>query len=120
MTMNTQAEGEGPAFEAAPEPTRQVYTVNEFCKAYAVPRVTLFGLWREGRGPKFMKVGPRTGTILIPVAEAQEWMNRLVEETQRNDWRRHAAVVEAKEAREAAAALAQAYEHDPAYRMRVN
>jgi predicted DNA-binding transcriptional regulator AlpA len=38
-------------------PTRQVYTVKEFCEAYAISRGTLFSLWREGRGPKFMKLG---------------------------------------------------------------
>src|SRR4051794_40023859 len=83
-------------------PARQVYTVKEFCEAYAISRGTLFTLWREGRGPKFMKLGGGgfgpNGRLLIPVEEAESWQRRLVAETHASDWRRKVIEAEVRDA----------------------
>jgi hypothetical protein len=32
-------------------------TVSQFCSAHGISRGTLYGLWREGRGPRFILLG---------------------------------------------------------------
>jgi hypothetical protein len=34
-------------------PYEPSYTVDEFCKAEPISRVALYGMWREGSGPRF-------------------------------------------------------------------
>jgi hypothetical protein len=50
------------------------YSVLEFCKAYRICRGLLYRLWREGAGPKMMKIGKRT---VISREAAQEWRQKL-------------------------------------------
>lgn len=33
------------------------YTIDEFCAAERISRSHLYGLWREGKGPRFYRVG---------------------------------------------------------------
>lgn len=56
---------------------RSVYTVNEFCDEHRVSRTLLYGLIKEGKGPRLMKLGRRT---LISVEAANDW-RRQVEST---------------------------------------
>src|SRR5215213_11832887 len=89
-------------------PACQVYDVRSFCEAYAISRGTLFTLWREGRGPKFMKLGGGgfgpNGRLLIPVEEAAAWQRRLVAETHASNWRRKIIEAEVRDAEARAAA----------------
>jgi hypothetical protein len=34
-------------------PYEPSYTVDEFCKAERISRVALYGMWKDGRGPRF-------------------------------------------------------------------
>jgi excisionase family DNA binding protein len=55
---------------------KQVYTVNEFCDAFALSRSYFYQLVAEGRGPTLLKVGRKT---LVPVDAADDWRReRLV------------------------------------------
>ncbi len=36
---------------------QQAYTVNEFCRAYAISRKALYDLWKAGQGPLSYKIG---------------------------------------------------------------
>ncbi|WP_342114578.1 hypothetical protein [Pseudoduganella sp. OTU4001] len=47
-----------------------VFDTDEFCEAHRISRSSLFKLWREGDGPRIMKVGRRT---LISAEAAAEW-----------------------------------------------
>jgi hypothetical protein len=38
-------------------PYEPSYTVDEFCKAERISRVALYGMWREGSGPRFYMNG---------------------------------------------------------------
>jgi len=58
----------------------KAYTVNEFCALYRVSRSQLYKLWREGQGPKFMKLGKRR---LISRFAADQWRMREEERTER-------------------------------------
>ncbi len=53
------------------------YSVDEFCKAERISRVSLYKLWKQGRGPAFMKVGTRT--TISPQAR-REWHDRMERE----------------------------------------
>ena len=53
------------------------YTVNQFTVALNISRSTLYSLWRDGQGPKFIKVGNRT---LIPRESATQWMQNLAQQ----------------------------------------
>jgi predicted DNA-binding transcriptional regulator AlpA len=57
----------------------EMYSVTAFCGAYGISRSFLYNLWREGRGPAFVKVGKRR-LISRPAAEA--WRATLEVETE--------------------------------------
>ncbi len=69
--MNNQAIGYGYT-------NRSVYTINEFCDEYRVSRTLLYGLIKEGRGPRLMKLGRRT---LISVEAANDWRRQVESNT---------------------------------------
>lgn len=46
------------------------YGVAQFCAAHDISRVSLYKLWRDGRGPSHFKVGART---LISREAAERW-----------------------------------------------
>jgi excisionase family DNA binding protein len=50
---------------------RRAYTVEEFAAAYRISPRTLYRLWRQGTGPRRVRVGRR---ILITVEDAEAWM----------------------------------------------
>ena len=49
---------------------RRAYTVREFCEAHRISRSALYGLWREGIGPRFISIGIKK---LISVEAAEAW-----------------------------------------------
>jgi hypothetical protein len=53
---------------------RQAHRPEEFCRVHGMTRATLYQLWREGRGPRVIRLsqGPKA-KILIPVEAAEEW-----------------------------------------------
>lgn len=51
------------------------YTVNEFCSAHNITRGYLYRLWREGAGPRKIKIGRKT---LIAGEDAASWRRSLV------------------------------------------
>jgi predicted DNA-binding transcriptional regulator AlpA len=54
-----------------PAPSRLALTVDEFCSAHGISRTHLYDLWREGRGPRFMRAGDKRR--LISVEAAADW-----------------------------------------------
>lgn len=59
---------------ASTPPDHDVYDVPTFCARHRMSRVTLYKLWRRGKGPRRMEVGSR---IFISVRAAQEWRDSL-------------------------------------------
>jgi excisionase family DNA binding protein len=53
---------------------QQAYTVQEFCRAYAISRKSLYDLWKTGEGPASYKIG-RSRRISRRAAEA--WQQAL-------------------------------------------
>jgi len=51
-----------------------VYNVRAFCEAHDISRGYLYKLWRDGQGPRRMKVGRRT---YISGDAAAEWRSRM-------------------------------------------
>ncbi len=52
-------------------PSRQAYTVQEFCTTHRISRSMLYKMWREGTGPRFILIG---ATKRIITAEgAADW-----------------------------------------------
>lgn len=49
-------------------------SVTAFCKAHSITRPTFYALAKQGRAPRFMKVGSRT---LISVEAAAEWRRQM-------------------------------------------
>ena len=49
---------------------RVAFTVDEFCEDNRISRTTLYKLWKQGIGPRFMQVGERK---LITAEAAAEW-----------------------------------------------
>jgi hypothetical protein len=50
------------------------YSVDEFCAAHGpISRGTLYNMWRDGIGPKFMLVGSGKGRRIISTEAAAEW-----------------------------------------------
>jgi len=47
-----------------------VYTVPLFCLTHQISRSTLYNLWRDGRGPKFFKIG---SSVRISREAATQW-----------------------------------------------
>jgi hypothetical protein len=60
-------------------PLDETLTVDEFIRLEKISKSTLFKLWREGRGPKFHKLGKRT---YISAESRAEWRKQLIEATQ--------------------------------------
>jgi hypothetical protein len=56
--------------ERGERPERRAYSVDEYCDVYNFCRATLYNRWREGGGPRRMKVGART---LISVEAAEDY-----------------------------------------------
>ena len=54
-------------------------TVDEFCEAEKISRTSLLALWREGRGPRFFRVGVKKR---ISHEARMEWRRGLEAETQ--------------------------------------
>src|SRR3954453_16795011 len=52
---------------------RQAYRPEEFARSHGMTRATLYQLWREGRGPRVIRLssGPKA-KIVIPGEAAQE------------------------------------------------
>lgn len=57
-------------------PSAAVYSVNSFCAAHDITKVTFYGLLKKGIGPRIMKVGTRT---LISLEAAAEWRRHMEE-----------------------------------------
>lgn len=55
------------------------YSVPEFCKAHDISRGYLYDLWKNGRGPRYFKLGRRT---IVSGEAAAEWRRRMEEETE--------------------------------------
>jgi predicted DNA-binding transcriptional regulator AlpA len=53
-----------------PQPPRCAFTIAEFCQAHRISRSTLYGLWREGRGPRTKNIGAKR---IITLEAAAEW-----------------------------------------------
>jgi hypothetical protein len=53
---------------------REAYGVVEFAQAHGVSRAHLYNLWRDGVGPKVMRVGRRT---LISKEAAAAWRRQM-------------------------------------------
>ncbi|ART54831.1 hypothetical protein CBP36_11960 [Acidovorax carolinensis] len=62
----------------APTLSKLAYTVPQFCDGFNVSRTHFYGLLKEGRGPRLMKVGRRT---LISAQAAADWCKRMEDET---------------------------------------
>lgn len=50
------------------------YDIPGFCQAHHISRAFLYKLWKEGRGPRIIKIGRRT---LISREAAAEWLRSL-------------------------------------------
>jgi len=46
------------------------FTVDEFAEAYRVSRATVYNMWRDGTGPRKMRV---RGRVLISRDAAEKW-----------------------------------------------
>lgn len=53
---------------------RGAYTISEFTEAYRFSRATLYNMWRDGCGPRRLRVRGRT---LISREAADEWRRSL-------------------------------------------
>jgi predicted DNA-binding transcriptional regulator AlpA len=53
---------------------RVAYSVIEFAQAHGVSRAHLYNLWKDGVGPKAMRVGRRT---LISKEAAEAWRRKM-------------------------------------------
>ena len=53
---------------------RKTYTVKQFTQTYNLSRSTIYRLWRDGRGPRVLRVGRK---VLITVEAAQEWARSM-------------------------------------------
>lgn len=49
-------------------------SVAAFCKSHGITRPTFYKLAKEGRAPRFMKVGSRT---LISIEAAADWRRQM-------------------------------------------
>jgi predicted DNA-binding transcriptional regulator AlpA len=57
-----------------PAVDRVAYSVIEFAQAHGVSRAHLYNLWKDGLGPKAMRVGRRT---LISKEAAETWRRKM-------------------------------------------
>lgn len=60
--------------KAITAPEREAFTVAELAHAYRLSRATLYNLWREGAGPKRMRV---RGRVLVSRDAAEDWRRQL-------------------------------------------
>ncbi len=58
---------------AAPE--QDAMSVSEFSRRHGICKATLYNLWRQGNGPRFMQIGRRR---LISVEAAESWRAEMV------------------------------------------
>ncbi len=52
----------------------KTYTVKQFTQAYNLSRSTVYRMWRDGRGPRVLRVGRK---VLISVEAAEEWVRAM-------------------------------------------
>jgi predicted DNA-binding transcriptional regulator AlpA len=52
----------------------QAFDVEQFCRCHNISRALLYKLWKEGKGPRIMKLGRRT---LISREACVEWRARM-------------------------------------------
>jgi hypothetical protein len=64
-----------PTHNAAPT---DVFTVKEWCATNKLCRTTLYKLWDEGKGPRYLKAGAK---ILITRAADADWKQAREAET---------------------------------------
>lgn len=50
------------------------YSVQQFCDAHGFTKVMFYKLLKQGRGPRFMKIGTRT---LISIEAAADWRRSM-------------------------------------------
>ena len=60
--------------------TTEASTVETFLQAYPIGRTTLYAAWKEGRGPRRLKIGRR---VLIPRQSADDWIAELLDKEER-------------------------------------
>jgi predicted DNA-binding transcriptional regulator AlpA len=53
---------------------KPVLDIPDFCEAHGISRALLHKMWRNGTGPRIMKIGRRT---LISTEAAAEWRKGL-------------------------------------------
>ena len=53
---------------------REAFTVAEFARAYRLSRATLYNLWKDGEGPKRMRV---RGRVVVSRDAAERWRREL-------------------------------------------
>jgi hypothetical protein len=53
-----------------PSDRAAAHSIYEFCGAHRISRGTLYKLWREGKGPRFIRAG---GRRLISQEAAADW-----------------------------------------------
>jgi hypothetical protein len=61
-----------------PNFTEPSYTVDEFCIAERISRVSLYEMWKQGKGPRYYKNGSRR---IITHNSRMEWQRRMMEQT---------------------------------------
>ncbi|HRQ59638.1 MAG TPA: hypothetical protein PLN31_19650 [Azoarcus taiwanensis] len=66
---------------------RGAYSVDEFCQAHDLSRVTFYKLLKAGKGPRIMRVMTRT---LISAEAAAEWRREMEEGAEVQSPRRRA------------------------------
>jgi predicted DNA-binding transcriptional regulator AlpA len=57
-----------------PAAEREAFTVAELAEAYRLSRATLYNLWKDGCGPKRMRV---RGRVLVSRDAAEHWRRHL-------------------------------------------
>ena len=67
------------AVHQLPAPT-VCYTPSEFCDAHRLSKSALYGLWKAGRGPRFIVNGVRR---IITAEAAAAWRARMESESAR-------------------------------------
>ncbi len=62
------------------EPHERTLTVNQFCAVENISRSALYGLWKQGRGPKYYLNGSRRR---IPHSARIEWQREQMAASER-------------------------------------
>jgi hypothetical protein len=55
------------------------FSIDEFCRCHRMSKATLYKLWKDGVGPKAIKLpgSGKSGRRLISVEAAQEWREQM-------------------------------------------